>query len=57
MLNGSTFNYTIVDAFDGVDSTPVSSFSYYNNPFSDGCDVVRIPTVWTALYNSSRRNI
>ncbi|KAJ7354013.1 hypothetical protein DFH08DRAFT_803921 [Mycena albidolilacea] len=39
VLNGSTFNYTIVDAFDGVDSTPVSSFSYYNNPFSDGCDV------------------
>jgi hypothetical protein len=42
-LNGSLFEYTIVDAFDGLDETkPVSSFSYYNNPFSEGCDVVRV---------------
>ncbi|KAJ7830334.1 hypothetical protein B0H14DRAFT_3872679 [Mycena olivaceomarginata] len=41
VLNGSMLNYTIVDAFDGLDAnaTPVSSFAYYNNPFSDGCDV------------------
>jgi hypothetical protein len=40
-LNGSHFEYTIVDAFDGLDETKnVSSFSYYNNPLSDGCDVV-----------------
>jgi hypothetical protein len=40
-LNGSLLDYTIVAAFDGLDETkPVSSFSYYNNPFSDGCDVV-----------------
>ncbi|KAJ7861424.1 hypothetical protein B0H14DRAFT_3617556 [Mycena olivaceomarginata] len=36
-LNGSLYDYTIVDAF----TKPVSSFSYYNNPFSEGCDVVR----------------
>ncbi|KAJ7311658.1 hypothetical protein DFH08DRAFT_449057 [Mycena albidolilacea] len=42
-LNGSLFEYTIVDAFDGLDETkPVSSFSYYNNPLSEGCDVVRM---------------
>ncbi|KAJ7808480.1 hypothetical protein B0H14DRAFT_3881464 [Mycena olivaceomarginata] len=42
-LNGSLFEYTIVDAFDGIDETkPVSSFSYYNNPFSDGCDVTNV---------------
>jgi hypothetical protein len=40
-LNGSSFDYTIVGAFDGLDETnPVSSFSYYNNPLSEGCDVV-----------------
>jgi hypothetical protein len=43
-LNGSLLDYTTVAAFDGLDETkPVSSFSYYNNPFSDGCDVVRVP--------------
>ncbi|KAJ7716791.1 hypothetical protein B0H14DRAFT_3631860 [Mycena olivaceomarginata] len=42
-LNGSLIEYTIVDAFDGLDETkPVSSFSYYNNPFSDGCDVTDV---------------
>ncbi|KAJ7323317.1 hypothetical protein DFH08DRAFT_350882 [Mycena albidolilacea] len=42
-LNGSLFEYTVVDAFDGLDETkPVPSFSYYNNPLSDGCDVVRM---------------
>ncbi|KAJ7803609.1 hypothetical protein B0H14DRAFT_1634749 [Mycena olivaceomarginata] len=42
-LNGSLFEYTIVDAFDGLDETkPVSSFSYYNNPLSEGCDVTNV---------------
>jgi hypothetical protein len=42
-LNGSSLDYTIVGAFDGLDGTkPVLSFSYYNNPFSDGCDVVGV---------------
>ncbi|KAJ7800633.1 hypothetical protein B0H14DRAFT_3885482, partial [Mycena olivaceomarginata] len=42
-LNGSLLDYTIVAAFDGLDETkPVSSFSYYNNPFSDGCDVTNV---------------
>ncbi|KAJ6490875.1 hypothetical protein C8R45DRAFT_991061 [Mycena sanguinolenta] len=41
VLNGSIFNYTLVQAFDGPHkATSVSSFSYYNNPFSDNCDVV-----------------
>ncbi|KAF7336502.1 hypothetical protein MSAN_02304900 [Mycena sanguinolenta] len=36
-LDNSIFNYTISQAFDGVN--PVSAFPYYNNPFSDSCDV------------------
>ncbi|KAJ7861419.1 hypothetical protein B0H14DRAFT_3617546 [Mycena olivaceomarginata] len=46
-LNGSVFNYTVVDIFDGVDQTnPVSSFLYYNSLFSDGCDVRPIFSDW-----------
>ncbi|KAJ7798710.1 hypothetical protein B0H14DRAFT_3544229 [Mycena olivaceomarginata] len=42
-LNGSLFEYTVVDAFDGLDETkPVSSFSYFNNPLSKGCDVTNV---------------
>ncbi|KAJ7724755.1 hypothetical protein B0H16DRAFT_1595625 [Mycena metata] len=42
-LNGSIFNYTIVAALDGlVNATSVSSFSYYNNPFSHSCDVTNM---------------
>jgi hypothetical protein len=42
-LNGSLFEYTIVDAFNGPDEDrPVSSFLYSNNPFSEACDVVRM---------------
>ncbi|KAJ7846485.1 hypothetical protein B0H14DRAFT_3138766 [Mycena olivaceomarginata] len=42
-LNGSLLEYTVVDAFDGLDETnPVSSFSYYNNPLSEGCDVTNV---------------
>ncbi|KAJ7453863.1 hypothetical protein FB451DRAFT_1280933 [Mycena latifolia] len=44
-LNNSIFNFTIVEAFgDLYKEQPVSSFSYFNNPFSDGCDV----TIMTA---------
>ncbi|KAJ6554628.1 hypothetical protein B0H19DRAFT_1071992 [Mycena capillaripes] len=41
-LNRSLFEFTIFSAFDrnaNPTQTP-SAFSYYNNPFSDGCDVV-----------------
>jgi hypothetical protein len=41
-LNNSVFNYTIAEVFDEI-GQPVSSFSYYNNPFSNGCDVVCTP--------------
>ncbi|KAJ6456291.1 hypothetical protein C8R47DRAFT_1328761 [Mycena vitilis] len=42
-INNSLFSYTIVSAFDGADSnTPILSFPYFNNPFSDGCDVLHI---------------
>ncbi|KAJ7643123.1 hypothetical protein DFH06DRAFT_1477321 [Mycena polygramma] len=42
-LNNSLFSYTIVSAFDAADhKTPVSSFPYYNNPFSHNCDVTSI---------------
>ncbi|KAJ7655533.1 hypothetical protein B0H17DRAFT_1146370 [Mycena rosella] len=41
-LNNSIFKFIITAAFNELDNTqPVSSFSYYNNPFSGGCDVVR----------------
>ncbi|KAJ7487089.1 hypothetical protein FB451DRAFT_1554181 [Mycena latifolia] len=43
-LNQSLFEFTIFAAFDRPDNatqTP-SAFLYYNNPFSDGCDVVRL---------------
>jgi hypothetical protein len=40
-LNDSSFSFTIAEAFDVVNAQPVSSFLYYNNPFSTGCDVVR----------------
>ncbi|KAJ7162410.1 hypothetical protein C8R46DRAFT_1104520 [Mycena filopes] len=38
--NNSMINYTIAEAWD--DSGQVASFSYYNNPFSDGCDIVNM---------------
>ncbi|KAJ7801697.1 hypothetical protein B0H14DRAFT_3884955 [Mycena olivaceomarginata] len=41
-LNRSLFEYTIFGAFDRSDKPTQrpSAFSYYNNPFSDGCDIV-----------------
>ncbi|KAJ6488420.1 hypothetical protein DFH09DRAFT_1209554 [Mycena vulgaris] len=40
-LNNSLFNWTITAAFNDVNTTQsVQTFSYYNNPFSHGCDVV-----------------
>ncbi|KAF7336505.1 hypothetical protein MSAN_02305200 [Mycena sanguinolenta] len=42
-LDNYIFNYTISQAFDGVDTTnPVPAFPYYNIPFSDSCDVANI---------------
>ncbi|KAJ7185300.1 hypothetical protein C8R46DRAFT_1185080 [Mycena filopes] len=41
VANNSIFNFTIIEAWD-ENSAPVSSFSYYNNPFSDGCDIANI---------------
>ncbi|KAJ7174811.1 hypothetical protein C8R46DRAFT_1214984 [Mycena filopes] len=38
VANNSMFTFTIISAWD-ENSTPVTSFSYYNNPFSDGCDI------------------
>ncbi|KAF7343502.1 hypothetical protein MSAN_01970400 [Mycena sanguinolenta] len=38
-LDNYIYNYTIAQAFNGVNTTtPVSAFPYYNNPLSDGCD-------------------
>ncbi|KAJ7166202.1 hypothetical protein C8R46DRAFT_1351602 [Mycena filopes] len=44
--NNSVFNFTIVGAWD-ENLSPVASFSYYNNPFSEGCDVSNITFVLT----------
>ncbi|KAJ7611552.1 hypothetical protein DFH06DRAFT_1147565 [Mycena polygramma] len=42
-LNNSLFSYTIVSAFDALDNRkPVSSFPYYNSPFSESCDVTNL---------------
>ncbi|KAF7326978.1 hypothetical protein MSAN_02493500 [Mycena sanguinolenta] len=42
-LDNHIFNYTISQAFDGVNKTdPVPAFPYYNNPLSDSWDVVNI---------------
>lgn len=57
-LNGSIFNYTIVKAFDGLEqnATSVTSFPYYNNPFSD-CDIVGQSYSAVVFYNSTYRQI
>ncbi|KAJ7184914.1 hypothetical protein C8R46DRAFT_1026746 [Mycena filopes] len=44
VVNGSIFNFTIAGAWD-ENKSPVMSFSYYNNPFSDGCDITRVFSV------------
>ncbi|KAJ7669902.1 hypothetical protein DFH06DRAFT_1320939 [Mycena polygramma] len=43
-LNNSRWSYAIVSAFDGPADmgTAISSFPYFNNPFSDSCDVTNI---------------
>ncbi|KAJ6478438.1 hypothetical protein DFH09DRAFT_1292857 [Mycena vulgaris] len=42
-LNNSIFNWSITAAvFHEHNSRPVSSFSYYNNPFPNGCDVTEM---------------
>ncbi|KAJ7798971.1 hypothetical protein B0H14DRAFT_2617461 [Mycena olivaceomarginata] len=52
-LNGSIFNCTIVKAFNGLEqnATSVTSFLYYNNPFSD-CNIVDM-TLHTVLERGS----
>ncbi|KAF7357080.1 hypothetical protein MSAN_01302100 [Mycena sanguinolenta] len=53
-LNNSVFSYTIAAAFNGVDdSEPVSSFPYYNNRFSDSCDVTNITATFTRTLGDS----
>ncbi|KAK7065117.1 hypothetical protein R3P38DRAFT_2493225 [Favolaschia claudopus] len=45
-LNNSALSYTIGSAFDSVENgRPVTSFPYYNNPFSEGCDVTNVSAV------------
>ncbi|KAJ7623861.1 hypothetical protein DFH06DRAFT_1340184 [Mycena polygramma] len=42
-LNDSLFSYTIVSAFDAANTRKqVTSFPYYNNPFSVNCDVTNM---------------
>ncbi|KAJ7174841.1 hypothetical protein C8R46DRAFT_1252954 [Mycena filopes] len=45
-VNNSIFNFTVVGAWD-EHSSSVSSFSYYNNPFSDGCDISNMTLSFT----------
>ncbi|KAJ7795192.1 hypothetical protein B0H14DRAFT_3888418, partial [Mycena olivaceomarginata] len=52
-LNNSVFKFTVAEAFNVFDKTqPVSSFSYYNNPCSDGCDITNMTATY-ALAGSS----
>ncbi|KAJ6550809.1 hypothetical protein DFH09DRAFT_1366582 [Mycena vulgaris] len=56
-LNNSMFDWTITAAFDQLNnSQPVPSFSYYNNPFSDGCDVTNMTIMFTRESNRTRWN-
>ncbi|KAJ6484828.1 hypothetical protein C8R45DRAFT_1098972 [Mycena sanguinolenta] len=42
-LDNYIYNYTIAQAFDGVNTAhPVSTFPYYNNPLSESCDAANI---------------
>ncbi|KAK7065108.1 hypothetical protein R3P38DRAFT_2493228 [Favolaschia claudopus] len=41
-LNGSAVSYTIQSAFDAGSKESVLSFPYYNNPFSNNCDIQNI---------------
>ncbi|KAJ6526455.1 hypothetical protein B0H19DRAFT_1275804 [Mycena capillaripes] len=52
-LNNSIFSYTIISASDAVDRTPVSSFSYYNNPLSNSCDVTNLTATITRTLGAS----
>ncbi|KAJ6463100.1 hypothetical protein DFH09DRAFT_1492310 [Mycena vulgaris] len=53
-LNNSIFNWTITAAFDDVNNTqPVQTFSYYNNPLSDGCDVTYMTMRLTSSEDST----
>jgi hypothetical protein len=57
-LNNSIFTYTIASAFDAVDNgKPVFSFPYYNNPFSNSCDVVSASRLFLTLVKSLCRQI
>ncbi|KAK7036326.1 hypothetical protein R3P38DRAFT_3485309, partial [Favolaschia claudopus] len=41
LLNNSAVNFTLTGVYDRMNGgTPVSTFSYFNNPFSDECDIV-----------------
>ncbi|KAJ6560508.1 hypothetical protein DFH09DRAFT_1364719 [Mycena vulgaris] len=58
-LNNSEIIFTIAEAFDELDHThPVTSFSYYNNPFSDGCDVTNMTAAlqWE-IHNKTHANL
>ncbi|KAJ7257524.1 hypothetical protein B0H12DRAFT_1070435 [Mycena haematopus] len=53
-LNNSVFSYTIVNTFDAVENGKlVSSFPYYNNPFSNGCDVTNLTVTVTRTLGDS----
>ncbi|KAJ7174779.1 hypothetical protein C8R46DRAFT_1081738 [Mycena filopes] len=47
VANNSVFNFTIVGAWD-ENSAPVESFSYYNNPFSESCDISNMTVTYKA---------
>ncbi|KAK6971706.1 hypothetical protein R3P38DRAFT_3495983 [Favolaschia claudopus] len=48
-LNNSVFNFTITGAFDRAnEDIPVSTFAYFNHPFSDGCDVSNMSLYYVA---------
>ncbi|KAK6980950.1 hypothetical protein R3P38DRAFT_2808728 [Favolaschia claudopus] len=49
-VNRSMFNFTIIEAFDRAEEdVSVSTFLYYNNPLSDGCDVHSVDRVALGL--------
>ncbi|KAK6981611.1 hypothetical protein R3P38DRAFT_416642 [Favolaschia claudopus] len=49
-LNNSDFSCNITGARDRASDREVSIFSYFNNPFSDGCDVANLSISYTQMY-------
>ncbi|KAK7036319.1 hypothetical protein R3P38DRAFT_3263700, partial [Favolaschia claudopus] len=51
-LNNSILDFTLTGAYDRIGNTPVSTFSYFNNPLSDVCDVSDMSIFWNGTMSN-----